>query len=76
MVGGRPGETPAAPSTTCESLLFTGVSSNGTYLAGLDTSDKPAIYNTSNGQTTEIAPAGGSVPNAWSVTAAAWPSGP
>ena len=46
---------------------FTGVSSNGTYLAGLDTSDKPAIYDTANGQTTEVGPAGGSVPNAWSV---------
>ena len=46
---------------------FTGVSSNGTYLAGLDSSDKPAIYDTANGQTTEVGPAGGSVPNAWSV---------
>jgi hypothetical protein len=47
---------------------FTGVSSNGTYLAGVDASGKPAIYNTGTGQTTVVGPAGGTVqPNAWSV---------
>ena len=47
--------------------FFNGVSSNGTYLAGEDTSGAPAIYNTATGQTTEVGPAGGAVPMAWSV---------